>query len=447
MTTAQLLCCCTGRLLHVDGHLVCSSGTNSPSGTTITLDQPLPVLSKTRLPFRLSAIFNGSHDSPFLNVSVMLHKSTPKGQAVQADEVREAAAPQCTDFMPNSDFPGGDLRGIHHVATKEDCCALCANDTRCSGGSWDGPDSPWSDKTCNLKHTTLPAKKRSAKGMFAFVVRAPTPAPAPPGPPPPGPTPNPTPAPGPPGPPAVFAPDLPPTEKQRNTMQAGLAEGWGLWYQMSFMKHIRLPEGQALTLHLCDLHAKTCNAPVRSGGKTKHRLGYHSVDRSYGQFHVLPSQGEGSCNVSITFGGGDSLLVRVTPIGTGCEQYAAVATGSGVWYRDSKVTAGASSLSFESLGLRSSEVASTRPHNASLDAMLPAEVTALAHLAVSLAAGSLGLSSDPAISTDEALFGRLEAAEKAELARYAVFKDLSETKAAVQVSVLNCLPPVDLTAD
>ena len=220
-------------------------------------------------------------------------------------------------------------------------------------------------------------------------------------------------------------------------MQAGLAEGWGLWYQMSFMKHVRLPEGQALTLHLCDLHAKTCNAPVRSGGHTQHRLGYHAVDRSYGQLHVFPSQGEGSCNVSITFGGGDALLARVTPIGTGCEHYAAVATGSGVWYRDSQVTAKASSMSFVSVGLRSSEVISTRHHNTSLDPLLPAEVAALPHLAVSLAGGgSLGLSSDPSVTTDEALLKTLHAAEQAELARYAVYGALSETKAAVQAAVM-----------
>jgi hypothetical protein len=185
------------------------------------------------------------------------------------------------------------------------------------------------------------------------------------------------------------------------------------------------------------LHAKTCNAPVRSGGQAKHRLGYHAVDRSYGQLHVLPSQGEGSCNVSITFGGGDSLLARVTPVGTGCENYAAVATGSGVWYRDSTVSAGPSSLSFASVGLRSSEVASTRPHNASLYEMLPPEVSALPHLAVSLSGGgSLGLSSDPSVSTDEALAAKLEAAQQKELARYAAFGALSETKAAVQAAVM-----------
>ena len=202
------------------------------------------------------------------------------------------------------------------------------------------------------------------------------------------------------------------------------------------MKHVRLPEGQALTLHLCDLHRKTCNAPVRSGGNTKHRLGYHAVDRSWGQLHVLPSAGEGSCNVSITFGGGDSLLARVTPVGTGCENFAAVATGSGVWYRDATVTAGDSSLSFASLGLRSSTVASTRPHNKSLDAMLPAEVAALPHLAVSLASGALGLSSDPAVKTDAALLAKLQAAEDVEMKSYAAFGALAETKAAIQAAVM-----------
>ena len=225
-------------LLHVDSHCVCSSGTNSPSGTTITLDQPLPVLAKTRLPFHLSAVFNGSHPSPFVNVTV--RSSTPQPQpevgsqqgprreegqqAQQAAGPEQQAGAQCTDFLPDTDFPGNDLRGVHHVPSKEACCALCANDTRCAGGSWDGPDSPWSDKTCNLKHATSNATRHPAKGMYAFTVRAPVPAP----PPPPTPPPDPTPRPGPPGPPVVFAPELPPLELQRRAMQSGLAEGWGL---------------------------------------------------------------------------------------------------------------------------------------------------------------------------------------------------------------------------
>ena len=139
-------------------------------------------------------------------------------------------------------------------------------------------------------------------------------------------------------------------------------------------------------------------------------------------------------------GGGDSLLVRVAPTGAGCEDFAAVATGSGVWYRDSTVAAtnsGSSSLSFESIGLRSAVVESMLPHNTSLDPMLPPDVTTLPHLAVSLAGdGVLALSSDPEVSTDNALLGQLQAAEAAENKRYAAFGPLSETKAAVQAAVM-----------
>ena len=118
-----------------------------------------------------------------------------------------------------------------------------------------------------------------------------------------------------------------------------------------------------------------------------------------------------------------------------------MATGSGVWYRDSTVAAatnsGISSLSFDSIGLRSAVVESMLPHNTSLDPMLPLDVTTLPHLAVSLAGdGVLALSSDPAVSTDEALLGRLQAAEGAENKRYAAFGSLSETKAAVQAAVM-----------
>eukprot|EP01046_Picozoa_sp_COSAG06_P067055 COSAG06_NODE_17201_length_955_cov_1.125000_1_plen_173_part_00 len=152
-----------GRLLHVDGHLVCSSGTNSPSGTTIYTDQPLPVLSKTQLPFRLGVVFNGSHANPHVNVTVHSSKVDPLAATATA------AAPQCTDFMPNSDFPGNDLRGIHDVATKEDCCALCANDTRCAGGtgrSWHATVQRSSSR-CHR-----PARPRAPALLAAHAVRA-----------------------------------------------------------------------------------------------------------------------------------------------------------------------------------------------------------------------------------------------------------------------------------
>ena len=46
--------------LHVDGHLVCQSGAYSNRSTTTHQDTPLPVLSKQRLPLRMSLIYDGS---------------------------------------------------------------------------------------------------------------------------------------------------------------------------------------------------------------------------------------------------------------------------------------------------------------------------------------------------------------------------------------------------
>ena len=39
---------------------MCSTGVNSPSGHVITLDDPLEVLTRRALPFRLVAVFNAS---------------------------------------------------------------------------------------------------------------------------------------------------------------------------------------------------------------------------------------------------------------------------------------------------------------------------------------------------------------------------------------------------
>jgi hypothetical protein len=87
---------------------------------------------------------------------------------------------QCGRFLPNTDWPGHDLRKIPHVASQEACCELCANMSTCAGGSWDGPHSRYaSSATCNLKTATPSAGKVSSEGMVGFVVRAPAPAPAP----------------------------------------------------------------------------------------------------------------------------------------------------------------------------------------------------------------------------------------------------------------------------
>ena len=55
---------------------------------------------------------------------------------------------------------------------------------------------------------------------------------------------------------AAFTYGLPKAEAQRNAMQSSLAQGWAPWYDMSYTKLVRLPEGstpgQQLSFHAPD---------------------------------------------------------------------------------------------------------------------------------------------------------------------------------------------------
>ena len=241
---------------------------------------------------------------------------------------------------------------------------------------------------------------------------------------------------------------------------------------MSFVKHVLLPEGQVVTLYLCDLQSKTCTEKVRTGaqrGSPQFRLAEHAVDRSYGRMSLA----QGSCNVTIEFGGGDDLLVLITPAPAstkadempngrphppaGCSQHAIVITGSEAWFRSSAIaTPQPNQLTFDSVGLRSTTVHTTAPSNASFEASLPATVTSLPHIAVGLggttgeggdeagasgrsvgssSSGSFGLSTAGAHTIAE-VSTLIAAAREAELARYARFGDLAETKKVVQAAVM-----------
>ena len=260
--------------------------------------------------------------------------------------------------------------------------------------------------------------------------------------------------------------------QQRLDMQSNISTGWGLWHQMSFVKHVLLPEGQVVTLYLCDLQSKTCTEKVRTGaqrGSPQFRLAEHAVDRSYGRMSLA----QGSCNVTIEFGGGDDLLVLITPAPAstkadempngrphppaGCSQHAIVITGSEAWFRSSAIaTPQPNQLTFDSVGLRSTTVHTTAPSNASFEASLPATVTSLPHIAVGLggttgeggdeagasgrsvgssSSGSFGLSTAGAHTIAE-VTTLIAAAREAELARYARFGDLAETKKVVQAAVM-----------
>ena len=52
-----------------------------------------------------------------------------------------AAAAPVRSLSQHSDWPGMDLMKIPNVTKR--CCKLCAANTKCSAGSWDGPRSEW----------------------------------------------------------------------------------------------------------------------------------------------------------------------------------------------------------------------------------------------------------------------------------------------------------------
>jgi hypothetical protein len=99
---------------------------------------------------------------------------------------------------------------------------------------------------------------------------------------------------------AALSPLLPEAEVKRDALQEELARGWGAWYDMSYTKLVRLPEGSTLTVMLCDSdgpanttrcvrEARTDWGP-RGQGDMQLRLGPHAYDRSYAQAATLRSQ-------------------------------------------------------------------------------------------------------------------------------------------------------------
>jgi hypothetical protein len=233
----------------------------------------------------------------------------------------------------------------------------------------------------------------------------------------------------------ALTPSLPPAELQRRSMQQRLAQGWGLWYQMSFLHCVLLPEGQVVAVVLCDLTAQSCVRSARidqasRGSAADIRLNEHAVDRSYAQLFLKHT----SCNVSVAVSGGDELLAAVDPV-DGCEDHAVVVRGLAAWYRVTHIWRDTpQSLALQSLGLRGISLSSTVAHNESLP--LPLDLQQDPHLALALAGNtSIGLSTKGQLS-----FGQiavlLEQARLRELATYAKFGSLAETKMAVQAAVM-----------
>ena len=256
-----------------------------------------------------------------------------------------------------------------------------------------------------------------------------------------------------------FSPALPPLEVQRRVLQKSLLQGWGLFYDMSYLDHVLLPQAARVKLAICETAPRGNNCleqgridwPDSSGLPSDIRLGMHAYDRSYSQLHVAV----GRCNLSISASGGSELRLLVEQVPSAnasanastnasanasadpCEGLLLVLIGLSTWYRANRVSSdGASHLSFASYGLGTSHVRSTRPADAAHAPLKPA-VAAAPHLAFHLREGfRLGLYSGDTTSSLEVVTAALQAARLRELGTYARYGKLAETKMVVQAAVM-----------
>ena len=241
---------------------------------------------------------------------------------------------------------------------------------------------------------------------------------------------------------AALSPTLSAEEQQRDTLQSSLASGWGAWYDMSFTKLVRLPEGSTLSLMLCEptsnSTAPKCATETRTDWPSADskdvqlRPGAHAYDRSYAQLYAATP----TCNVSIAFGGGDQLLVEVEVV-SGCNHTQLVLVGGTAWYRMHAIATTTSSITmapYGTGGLKTSLLhATTAARNCGL---LPATIAAQPHLCMPLKIGTtIGVASEAPLSAAE-ISARLQTAWLAEQERYSKFGDLAEAKMGVQAGVM-----------
>jgi len=261
--------------------------------------------------------------------------------------------------------------------------------------------------------------------------------------------------------PPVLWRGLSPEERRRGTLQDSLLRGWGLFHSQSFVTHVLLPAGAALTVGLCETKLQQCELHARkdcypsatacehppANPRSQLRLGRHAYDRSYGQLHLRFH----GCNVSFTFGGGDDLSLLARRVGdpAACARHVLVAVGEeGLWHRRVDVSAGRDSLRLAPLNLPASTVYATRPSSAAASASLPRHVSKRPHLAYPLGPGRTGAASSPESRhavvgfssggrrTVAQLASELDAREAAEVARDAAYGAEAELREAVQAAVM-----------
>jgi len=135
---------------------------------------------------------------------------------------------------------------------------------------------------------------------------------------------------------AILGAALPLYEQERETLQRGLATGWGPWLHSNMLALVSLPSCGTVTTSICKKGSSATADCIDSAQPDGHkqnarsayvRVGHHAYDRSYVQFFVAHSTADSlpvGVNASIEYtvsNGGKDIDILVSPVDGGSSDW------------------------------------------------------------------------------------------------------------------------------
>jgi hypothetical protein len=415
----------TTAFVWIDGHMICQDNHAYVVDPTV-MDNPLPIqgtdagMAVKRLPFRAHIMYNGTKPKPLCDLGTI----TPAVVGCFNDTAHDCG------YTMLAVADSGKVNS-HLVATK-----ACAGAGYSYGGAEDGlgaeiwcghgaPNCPTLPSTaCNAG---CPGNHSETCGggwaleAFSFTCTH---------------LPPPTEtsvavrwspwagnkASGPPAaiPSVLLGSTLPDYEQERETLQRGLAQGWGLWLHSSMLSLVSLPSAATLTTTFCPTGSSNTSECIDSAQPDGHkqnaksgyvRVGHHAYDRSYVQYYVGHSTSDTltGANVSVELTvteGGAAVDMLITPIGSAAswKDIELVLDGRFAWFRGGSVSAESSTVTLTPAGMPPIALHTTAP----------GKIAGSSQLRLSLGNGSVGLSTHAGGRSVESIRAMLKTAAAAE---------------------------------
>jgi hypothetical protein len=223
-------------------------------------------------------------------------------------------------------------------------------------------------------------------------------------------------------PPVLLGSTLPDYEQEREKLQRGLAQGWGLWLHSSMLSLVSLPSAATVTTTFCptgSTNTSECIDTAQPDGHKQNaksgyvRVGHHAYDRSYVQYYVGHSDSDtlvgANASVELTVtNGGVAVDMLITPVGSAArwKDIELVIDGRFAWFRAGSVATESSTITLTPAGMPPIVLHTTTPGT----------VAGSSQLRLSLGNGSVGFSTRAGRSV-KSIRAMLTAAAEAEQAR------------------------------